>query len=175
MDSRIFELKNVRTLDNGENYLDITQPTFAYEYSSAIKSVYRVEQDTVMRPDLISYKFFGTDKYADAICKVNGIFNPFSIEEGKVLVIPDVLNTSKHYKKPQDILNKNNSNISDNEIRAQFIDTERMSTKDKSRIERLANKSKKLKNPAIPLPPNMKSNNESSNTKTNSSIILGNK
>lgn len=175
MDSKLFDLKNVRIDENGESYLDLTQSTFAFQYSSPIKSVYRVEEDAVMRPDIISYKFFGTDKYADAICKVNGIFNPFSIEEGKVLVIPDVTDTGKHYKKPSDILTNSQSSDNGNEIRAQFIDKSRMSVKDKSRIERLTAKSNSLKNPATPLPPNMKNNNSSSNTANGSTIILGNK
>jgi hypothetical protein len=175
MDSRLFELKNIRTDESGQEYLDLTQHTFIYRYSSSIKSVYRVEQDTVMRPDLISYKFFGTDKYADAICKVNGIYNPFSIEEGKVLVIPNITDGSDNYKKPSDIEFNNELDVNANEIRSQFVDEARLSKKDKSRLERLTNKSKKLKNPTTPLPPNMKNNNKPNITKSDSSITLGNK
>lgn len=174
MDFKIFDLKNRRIDENGDEYLDLTQHTFTYQYKSSIKAIYRVEADTEMRADLISIKFFGTEIYADAICKVNGIFNPFSIEEGLIIVIPDI-NAAKNYKKPDDIIFNNTPDVNVNEIRAQFIDKDRMSKQDKNRIDRLLNKSKKLKNPTIPLPPNMKNNNSSLNDKNDSIIKLANK
>ena len=42
----------------------------------------------VARPDLISLAFYGTDRYADIICKLNGISNPFEINEDDTLTIP---------------------------------------------------------------------------------------
>lgn len=42
----------------------------------------------VARPDLISLAMYGTDEYADIICKFNGISNPFELNEGMVLYIP---------------------------------------------------------------------------------------
>lgn len=43
----------------------------------------------VARPDLLSLAFFKDDCYADLICKVNGISNPFEINENMILLIPD--------------------------------------------------------------------------------------
>jgi hypothetical protein len=60
----------------------------------------------VARPDLISLAFYGTDKYADIICKVNGISNPFEINENDMLDIP-ALETLSFYSRP----NKNPSEI----------------------------------------------------------------
>lgn len=42
----------------------------------------------VARPDLISLAVYGDDKYADFICKYNGISNPFEMNEGDILYIP---------------------------------------------------------------------------------------
>lgn len=71
----------------------------------------------VARPDLISLAVYGDDKYADLICKINGISNPFELNEGMILFIPnsvalptmlngvqqstmdDFLDVSKKYKK----------------------------------------------------------------------------
>lgn len=50
----------------------------------------------VARPDLISLAFYGTDKYADIICKVNGISNPFELNEDDLLDIPPV-ETVRYY------------------------------------------------------------------------------
>lgn len=47
-----------------------------------------VNEYYVARPDLISLACYGTDKYGDIICKVNGISNPFELNKGIVLFIP---------------------------------------------------------------------------------------
>ena len=47
-----------------------------------------VIEDYVARPDLISLAVYGNDMYADIICKVNGISNPFELNKGMLLVIP---------------------------------------------------------------------------------------
>ena len=47
-----------------------------------------VNEYYVARPDLISLAVFGTDEYADMICKFNGISNPFEINEDMVLFMP---------------------------------------------------------------------------------------
>lgn len=52
------------------------------------KLVY-VTADYVARPDLISLAVYGDDGLADIICKINGISNPFELNEGMTLIIPD--------------------------------------------------------------------------------------
>lgn len=47
-----------------------------------------VKEDYIARPDLISQAVYGTDKYADLICKLNGISNPFELNEDMVLLLP---------------------------------------------------------------------------------------
>lgn len=52
-------------------------------------SMVEVTRDYIARPDLISLAVYGSDQYADAICKINGISNPFELNEGMILFIPD--------------------------------------------------------------------------------------
>ena len=149
MDNKIFDLKNKLTTSNNEEYLNLAQPTFTFLYTDGIKAVYQVTDETAMRPDLISFIFFGSEVHSAAICKVNGIFNPFSLEEGRVIIIPNI--SDKNYSKPK--LAK--SLIGDgNEVRAQYTDAARMSKKDANRIERLKNKGNKNA-VQTPLPPNV--------------------
>jgi hypothetical protein len=54
--------------------------------------VVEVTKDYIARPDLISLAVYGTDKYADIICKINGISNPFELNTGMILFIPDLTN-----------------------------------------------------------------------------------
>ena len=44
----------------------------------------------VARPDLISLALYGDDKYADIICKINGISNPFEINEDDIIIAPNI-------------------------------------------------------------------------------------
>jgi hypothetical protein len=49
-----------------------------------------VANEYTARPDLISLAVYGDDKYADIICKVNGISNPFEVNAGMILIIPAI-------------------------------------------------------------------------------------
>ncbi|MCH5166933.1 MAG: hypothetical protein J1F35_03485 [Erysipelotrichales bacterium] len=51
--------------------------------------IVQVPKEYVARPDLISLAIYGSDEYADIICKVNGISNPFELGEGQILVCPE--------------------------------------------------------------------------------------
>ena len=58
-------------------------------------NIFEVTKDYIARPDLISYDAYGDTMFGDIICKLNGISNPFELNEGMKLVIPA----------PEDILN----------------------------------------------------------------------
>lgn len=42
----------------------------------------------VARPDLISLAVYKDDQFADLICKINGISNPFELNEDMILLLP---------------------------------------------------------------------------------------
>lgn len=54
-----------------------------YEYN-----VFKVTEQYIARPDLISYDAYGTNIYTDVICKLNGISNPFELNTGTLLILP---------------------------------------------------------------------------------------
>jgi len=47
-----------------------------------------VTHEYIGRPDLVSLAIYGNDRYADVLCKLNGISNPFDLNEGMELVCP---------------------------------------------------------------------------------------
>lgn len=49
-----------------------------------------VNEYYVARPDLISQAMYGDDRYADILCKINGISNPFELNENMMLFCPTV-------------------------------------------------------------------------------------
>ena len=50
--------------------------------------IVRVTEDYIARPDLISIAAYVDSDFTDIICKINGISNPFELNEGDILVIP---------------------------------------------------------------------------------------
>lgn len=71
----------------GETMIDLFSQTFIYPEDFD----YRVAEVTVAseaRPDIISYNMYGSDRYGDLICKLNGIQNPFELSIGTKLIIP---------------------------------------------------------------------------------------
>lgn len=44
----------------------------------------------VGRPDLVSLALYGDDKYGDIICKLNGISNPFEMNEDDIIFVPSI-------------------------------------------------------------------------------------
>ena len=66
----------------------------------------------VARPDLISLAIYGTDQYADIICKVNGISNPFELNEGDAILVPYINNLNAILvKNPASLLVDDNDTI----------------------------------------------------------------
>ena len=79
-----------------------------------------VNEYYIARPDLISLAVYGDDKYGDILCKLNGISNPFELNEGNILFIPSIETISNI------IDNKNNIQYSE-----RITDTENISTGNK--------------------------------------------
>lgn len=48
-----------------------------------------IKEEYIARPDLVSLAIYGTDEFADLICKINGISNPFELNEDMVIMLPD--------------------------------------------------------------------------------------
>lgn len=61
---------------------------------------YRVAEDDLMRPDLISFKKYSTISYWWIICYVNDIEDAFhDLEVGMLLIIPNPIDIYSFYKK----------------------------------------------------------------------------
>jgi hypothetical protein len=49
----------------------------------------RVSPEHIARPDLVSKILYDTPIYGDLICKINGISNPFELNDGDILIVPE--------------------------------------------------------------------------------------
>ena len=86
---------------DGIEIKDLTASMFNLQSSNEITyNVYRVPKDFAMRPDLIAAAVYNNSLYAEIILKYNGISNPFSIDEGDIILVPDLgsaqLNVDTH-------------------------------------------------------------------------------
>lgn len=65
-------------------------------------NIFEVTPEYVARPDLISLDAYGDAQFADIICKLNGISNPFELNEHTKLVIPAPENMMDFYQQAAD-------------------------------------------------------------------------
>lgn len=148
MDFRSINNKQVKN-----DKLRLTEPYILFMDNVKVIAEHVVNVDEVGRIDIISRKYYNGDNLSEIILKYNNISNPFSITEGDVLLIPDgqtVLKTWERIKEITDI------ELEIDNIRAQFMDTKRLSKKDAARVEYLQRKAAKLKNGSKQiLPPNI--------------------
>lgn len=90
---------------NGERAFDLLHKTIDLENHDYSGEFLLVNEYYVGRPDLISLAKYKDDRYADIICKLNGISNPFDLNEGMVIFIPtyesiyNILDTETKHKK----------------------------------------------------------------------------
>jgi hypothetical protein len=90
------------TKPNGDTVLNLIYRAVSY-LNIQINSgkAYVVTEDTCMRPDLISTFFYQRADFADLILKYNGYSNPFSLNVGDLIRIPDGETIQAFGKKPK--------------------------------------------------------------------------
>ena len=71
----------------GEVIFDLLSQTFGLPKEFDF-NVLVVSKEYIARPDLIALDAYGDTMFADVICKVNGISNPFELNEGMYLILP---------------------------------------------------------------------------------------
>lgn len=81
--------KNITIYKDGEKFemIDLLSKTYNGD-ANLFGNYFEVTKEYIARPDLISLAAYGSDAYADLICKVNEISNPFELNEGMVIFVP---------------------------------------------------------------------------------------
>lgn len=128
---------------NGMKVLDLSSLSFALNYfdpSIFIDKIIRAETKHIARADLVSWDAYRSVDHVDVILKFNQISNPFSINEGDFLIIPNLVSISGFYQKT-----KANSDTTTLDTKFIYIDPEKASKKDKNRLKQLENISRKRK------------------------------
>lgn len=89
LDYKILDYKS-KINKNNDTYMDLMSDSFNMSSVAFDGQVIIVNKYYVARPDLVSLAIYGTDDYADIICKINGISNPFELNENDILFLPDI-------------------------------------------------------------------------------------
>lgn len=162
------EFKSINNKQILEDRLRMTEPSIIFNDDVLILAEHIVDVSEVGRVDLIADKHYRNTDYSEYILKYNNISNPFSISEGDVLIIPDYETSLKEWVRVNRI---GDGDVAVDSIRAQFMDTKRLTQKDKTRVEYLKKKSLGKKNGSSePLPTNILKPGES-NTEIKNGII----
>lgn len=163
-----------RSIDNKQivgDKLRMTEPTILFRPDTPILTTHIVDEFEVGRADIIAEKYYRNPAHAEMILKFNKISNPFSITAGEELLIPDFESALLQWKKIKPIEEVGSESI--DSVRAQFMDTKRLSTKDANRVEYLKKKAARLKNGSKEiLPPNLLKPGENNIDITDDSITI---
>ena len=83
----------------GENIINLLDRSFDIP-SNYAAHLYKVEAEFEGRPDLLSLDLYGDERYADVICKLNGVSNPYELAEGQYLLVPSLSSVDAFYIQP---------------------------------------------------------------------------
>lgn len=103
-------------------FKDLLTQTYNGKYRGGGRIV-EVEEYYVARPDLISLAVYGDDKYADILCKINGISNPFELNKGMYLFAPDssvLTNLLTGTRTENDILERYKTRSNENQFNSHY-------------------------------------------------------
>lgn len=87
MSLTILDIKPLYTKGT-DTFVDLTYPSVRYNYDPYIDGVVVMNDQLVMRPDLVSRAAYATSEFWDFILKYNSVSNPFSIDKDDVFLIP---------------------------------------------------------------------------------------
>ena len=147
----------------------MTAPSLIFIKGTQVITEHEVTENEICRIDLISLEYYNDANFVDYILKFNGISNPFAIDAGDVLLIPNNISVATKFL-PFKVINANEDKLS---IRDQFINTKRLSQKDAKRIEYLQRKANlKINGSSEVLPPNIRKSDDAPNIKIGNGRIV---
>lgn len=84
-----------KVLNNSE-IVNLLDKTFSIP-NEFTYNVIEVPGDCIARMDLIANQIYGDSSFSDLLCKLNGISNPFELNEGDMIVCPNVSDIGNFY------------------------------------------------------------------------------
>lgn len=157
--------KRYFTKPNGDTVIDLTMSSINKTADTPTEvNMVMVSEDLAMRPDLIAKAVYGDGGKLDYLLKYNGVSNPFALDTGDILMIPDPKQMGDTIRTP----NADETTEYSTEIR-QFRYLNDTNSQDNKRLEMLK---QKAKNREL-LPPNVNQPGDQNIKYKNGKIIFG--
>ena len=132
MFSNTIDIKPLFKKPNGDVVKDLTKSIFDLNVNTYVAiNAYTIPKEYAMRPDLISLAVYNTIDYAEIIMKYNAISNPFSINEGDVIIVPDI-NAVKEMLKSEESYSNGDALVRNSH---KYLDLSKIPTNDNSITE----------------------------------------
>src|SRR5574343_336568 len=120
-ESLILQFKKTFTMENGESIVNfLSSKIRSVIYYIAPEKVLVTKERHILRPDIISIEASGTMNNWEVLYKYNQISNPFSVNIGEHILVPDI-QTLKDNIVPIEIKDKNEI-LDDNDFRKALIE-----------------------------------------------------
>lgn len=161
--------KIIKHPETGERYVDLLEKDIVYSQTGNPPqgvSFYMVTGDTAMRPDLISKSMYGTVDHLEKVLKFNGIANPFSLEEGDILIHWDLFSLERNVRPD------NNTAEQKIDVRKQYITPEKKSKID-PKLQEFNKRLQAKRTPSDALPPNYANFGEKEIELRNGKMVFG--
>lgn len=118
--------------DGAKIIMAVPTTIFRNREEALLEATHNVSKFEEARPDLIALKYYGSTEGMDIILKYNNVSDPFSIKQGDTILVPVQDIPLVKYERPKE--------VEENEVKQQFIDTKRLTTKDQKRVKALQKK-----------------------------------
>lgn len=161
---KLFTFKRFFEKEGGDVVLDITRRSISFDKNPRPRSSVIVNAETEMRMDLIAYSAYKEQGNMDFLLKYNNISNPFSLERGRVILLPTRQDLREAYYTPDELVDRG-AEKPNNESQFVVPKTE----KDKKRLEQL----KKRATTREILPPNINKTGDKNVKVKDGKIIFG--
>lgn len=79
---------SIKTID-GVDIIDLAAPSIKKDVTFPVLNYVIVRDTEAMRPDYLTQRYYGDMSHTEMLLKFNGISNPFSIQEGDLIMIAD--------------------------------------------------------------------------------------
>lgn len=80
---------SLKGINGGEDIWNLLSATYKIPKEFEYQLVH-VTRKYIARPDLVSKDVYGVPDHADILCKINGISNPFELNEEMYLIVPEI-------------------------------------------------------------------------------------
>lgn len=159
--------------NQGVGIWDLTRSSLSFNnINLKVSKLIMVDDQSQMRPDLVCSEAYGSTNKTGSLMKVNGISNPFAIDDGTLFVIPMEERLDASFEQKRSALAQNNTTTNPN---TGFLKTQQTKAfKVSESRQKFVEAQNKAKNPiAEPLPPNVLQPGEVQVLRTDQMISLG--